>query len=104
MHRIMCISLCAHDTVRTKEGRVFIQSARTFAQFVRSQRVLSGMTQQELGSRTGMSRRWVQELESGRLIPSLEATLNVASTLGYEIHLEPKQTASHLDAMFEGLS
>ena len=36
--------------------------------------------------------------------PYYEEPPNVASTLGYEIHLEPKQTASHLDAMFEGLS
>lgn len=62
----------------------------------------SGMTQEDLGTRTGMSRRWVQELESGKLVPSLEATLSVATAFGYELHLGPMQSASHLDALFDG--
>lgn len=83
---------------------MFVQSPKVFAEFVRSHRVQSGMTQQDLGSRTGMSRRWVQELESGKLVPSLEATLSVATAFGYELHLEPTPSASHLDALFDELS
>ncbi|MFF8816992.1 helix-turn-helix domain-containing protein [Leucobacter sp. NPDC015123] len=83
---------------------MFIQSSKAFADFVRSHRVRSGMTQEELGAQTGMSRRWVQELESGKLVPSLNATLTVASAFGYELHLEPLPSASHLDALFDELS
>lgn len=100
----MCVPLIAHDTVQAEESLVFIQSPNAFADFVRSHRVRSGMTQEDLGSRTGMSRRWVQELESGKLVPSLEATLSVASAFGYELHLEPMPSASHLDTLFDELS
>lgn len=83
---------------------MFVQSPTMFADFVRSQRVRSGMTQQDLGSKAGMSRRWVQDLESGKLAPSLEATLRVASVFGYELHLEPMSSAAHLDKLFDELA
>lgn len=83
---------------------MFVQSPQAFADFVRSHRVRSGMTQQDLGSLAGMSRRWVQEVESGKLVPSLEATLSVATAFGYELHLEPMPSASHLDTLFDELS
>ncbi|AKK09918.1 helix-turn-helix transcriptional regulator [Corynebacterium testudinoris] len=83
---------------------MFVQSPMMFADFVRSQRVQRGMTQQDLGSQAGMSRRWVQDLESGKLVPSLEATLRVASAFGYELHLEPMPSASPLDALFDELA
>lgn len=83
---------------------MFVQSPMMFADFVRSQRVQRGMTQQDLGSQAGMSRRWVQDLESGKLVPSLEATLRVASVFGYELHLEPMPSASPLDALFGELA
>jgi len=83
---------------------MFVQSSKAFADFVRSHRVSAGLTQEELSSRTGMSRRWVQELESGKLVPSLEAALNVATAFGYELHLEPMQDPSHLDALFDELA
>ncbi|WP_446429956.1 helix-turn-helix domain-containing protein [Leucobacter sp. 1207-22] len=83
---------------------MFVQSPKAFAEFVRSQRVNAGMTQEDLSTQTGMSRRWVQELESGKLVPSLEAVLHVAAAFGYELHLDPMQNTSHLDAMFEELT
>ncbi|WP_427869552.1 helix-turn-helix domain-containing protein [Leucobacter luti] len=83
---------------------MFIQSPRAFAEFVRSHRISAGMTQEDLSARTGMSRRWVQELESGKLVPSLEAALNVATAFGYELHLDPVQNTSHLDALFDELT
>lgn len=83
---------------------MFIQSPKVFADFVRSHRIQNGMTQEDLGSRTGMSRRWVQELEAGKLVPSLEATLSVATAFGYELHLEPMPSASHLNSLFDELS
>lgn len=83
---------------------MFIQSPKAFADFVRSHRINSGMTQEELGTRTGMSRRWVQELESGNLVPSLEATLSVATVFGYEMHLEPIPSTTQLDTLFADLS
>lgn len=98
----MCVVFIAHDRVQ-KRGIVFIQSSKLFADFVRSRRLRSGMTQEELGVGAGMSRRWVQDLESGKLVPSLEATLSVASALGYELHLEPMADTSHIDALFDEL-
>ncbi|MEV8339301.1 helix-turn-helix domain-containing protein [Leucobacter sp. NPDC077196] len=100
----MCILWVAHDTVQPQGALMFVQSPQAFADFVRSHRVRSGMTQQDLGSLAGMSRRWVQEVESGKLVPSLEATLSVATAFGYELHLEPMPSASHLDTLFDELS
>lgn len=83
---------------------MFIQSPKAFANVVRTQRLHNNMTQEELSSRTGMSRRWVQELEAGKLVPSLEAALSVAAAFGYEFHLEPTSSSTHLDALFDELS
>ena len=100
----MCVPSIAEDAAHAKEAPVFIQSPKAFADFVRAHRVRAGLTQQELGTRTGMSRRWVQELESAKLVPSLEATLSVAAAFGYELHLELAPSAAHLDNLFDELS
>lgn len=62
------------------------------------------MTQDELASTSGMSRRWVQELESGKLVPSLEAALNVANAFGYEMHLDAAPDADQLNSLLGSLS
>lgn len=83
---------------------MFMDSPRAFAEFVRSQRLEQGLTQQELGKRTGMSRRWVQDLESGKHAPSLTAAMSVAAAFRYEWYLEKADDTSELDALIKGLS
>lgn len=65
-----------------EEVLAFIQSPKAFADFGRSHRIGDGITQEDLSLRTGMSRRWVQEVESGKIVPSLEAALSVVAAFG----------------------
>lgn len=83
---------------------MFIHSAATFADFVRSRRVMSGKTQEDLARETGMSRRWVQEVESGNIIPSLEGTLRLCAAFDFELHLEPSESSSPLDTLLDELT
>ncbi|RII40911.1 helix-turn-helix domain-containing protein [Galactobacter valiniphilus] len=82
---------------------MFIGSTRDFAAFVRSHRIGAKMTQDELARATGMSRRWVQEIEAERIKPTLEAVLSVAATFKQEMHLEPAGNADPFREIFEGL-
>lgn len=80
-----------------------LQSATAFAAFVRSNRLRAAMTQQELADVARKSRRWVNDLESGKVTPSLSAAIDVAAVLGYSITLERSERSDVLDQLFEGL-
>lgn len=84
-------------------GTMLIESTEAFAAFARSQRIREGLTQAEFAERVGMSRRWVQSLESGTLAPSLAAALRLVVTLGHEMHLEEPLEFPEVDALFEAL-
>lgn len=79
---------------------MFVPSPEAFADLARSERVRGGFTQQELASRIGMSRRWVQDLEAGKLVPSLEAAFRVSAAFGYEFHLEHAEASKLIDSLF----
>ena len=46
-----------------------------------------GMTQQQLGKRTGMSLRWIQKLESGEAQPNIKTLKIAAKALNAELNI-----------------
>lgn len=83
---------------------MLLNAAADFAKFVRSYRLHANLTQAEFAQRVGMSRRWVQSLEAGILEPSLSATLQVATALGFETVLREPPQHPEIDAMFAELA
>lgn len=80
-----------------------LQSAKAFAAFVRANRLSAHMTQQELAQAARKSRRWVHDLESGKVVPSLSAAIEVAAVLGFSVTLERSERSDMLDRLFEEL-
>ncbi len=80
-----------------------LSSTAAFATFVRSHRLRSNVTQDELAQAVGKSRRWVIDLEAGKVDPSLSAAVSVAAALGYVVSLDRDEPSSVLDEIFEGL-
>lgn len=80
-----------------------VQSAAAFAAFVRSSRLRANITQDELAQAVRKSRRWVHDLESGKVNLSLGAAIDVAAALGATISLAPSERSDVLDEIFEDL-
>ncbi|WP_337004384.1 MULTISPECIES: helix-turn-helix transcriptional regulator [unclassified Microbacterium] len=80
-----------------------MSSARGFAAFVRANRLSAGLTQEDLAQAVRKSRRWVHDLESGKVVPSLNAAIEVAAVLGYTVTLERSERSDVLDQLFEDL-
>lgn len=82
---------------------VQLPSVTAFATFVRSHRLRANLTQDALAQVVGKSRRWVHDLEAGKVDPSLSAAVSVAAALGYIVSLERDEPSAVLDALFEEL-
>lgn len=80
-----------------------LQSATAFAAFVRRHRLQANMTQDELAQAARKSRRWVHDLESGKVTPSLGAAIEVAAILGFSVSLEHSERSDTLDKIFKDL-
>lgn len=79
-------------------------STSAFAAFVRDHRLRAGMTQEELATTVRKSRRWVHDLEAGKVDPSLSAAIDVAAALGFTVVFQSSERSALLDAIFEDLS
>ena len=80
-----------------------LPSTSAFATFVRSHRLRTNVTQDDLARAVGKSRRWVHDLEAGKVDPSLSAAVSVAAALGYTVSLERDEPSALLDELFEDL-
>lgn len=80
-----------------------LSSTRAFATFVRGTRLRAHVTQDELAQAAGKSRRWVHDLEAGKVDPSLSAAVSVAAALGFTVSLERDEPSAVLDEIFEDL-
>ncbi|BDZ64843.1 helix-turn-helix transcriptional regulator [Agromyces mangrovi Wang et al. 2018] len=80
-----------------------LQSTSAFAAFVRENRLRTNMTQDELARAVRKSRRWVHDLESDKVTPSLSAAIEVAATLGFALSIERSERSDILDEIFENL-
>lgn len=80
-----------------------LPTASAFPSFVRGARLRANMTQDDLAQAVRKSRRWVHDLESGKVDPSLGAAISVAGALGFTVSLERSERSDILDEMFEDL-
>lgn len=80
-----------------------LRSTNAFARFVRGTRLGADITQDELALAVGKSRRWVHDLEAGKVDPSLSAAIAAAAALGFTVSLERSERSDVLDEIFEDL-
>ena len=89
-------------------SQMMIRSVGDFAAAVRGRRKDLGMSQDELATRAGVSRKWVYEFEAGKPGAELSFILRVLDALGFALGLEagPKTHArrgdpADLDALLD---
>lgn len=69
---------------------VSIVSAKVFGAEIRRHRKAAGLTQAELATAMGTTRRLLSAFENGKRGVSVEMALTAAAELGLELHLEPR--------------
>jgi HTH-type transcriptional regulator / antitoxin HipB len=84
-----------------------IKSIRNLAAAVRGRRRDLGLTQAELATRAGVSRKWVYEFEAGKPSAELRLILRVLDALGLTLELgyqdDTRATAGGTLADLDGL-
>lgn len=82
-----------------------LRTAKDVGALVRDRRHEAGLTQEQLASRCGVSRRWVAAVETGKPTAQLELVMRALGVLGME--LQTVQSRPHvsldLDAALERL-
>lgn len=82
-----------------------IRSVRNLAAAVRGRRKDLGMSQDELATRAGVSRKWVYEFEAGKPGAEFSFILRVLDALGLALELEETRAARgdtvDLDALLD---
>lgn len=64
------------------------EGASAIGRAIRARRRMLGVSQAELGSRIGRSRKWVSELEGGSTSPGIDSVASAAACLGMDLTLE----------------
>jgi DNA-binding XRE family transcriptional regulator len=80
----------SHFTVTAMAIPVFVTSPKEFGAEIRRRRKAGKLTQAELASATGASRRLISALENGERGVSIEMALAAAVELGLDVRLEPR--------------
>lgn len=85
-----------------------IRSVRNLAAAVRGRRKDLGMSQDELATRAGVSRKWVYEFEAGKPSAEFSFILRVLDALGLALELDaspetqaPRADTVDLDALLD---
>lgn len=83
--------------------RVSLKTLGSYGVFVRSLRIQAGVTQEELAQKIGKSRRWLQDVERGRVALSFPAAIALLNSLGFDLIAERSKRSDVLDQVFEDL-
>jgi HTH-type transcriptional regulator/antitoxin HipB len=86
-----------------------IRSIRDLAAVVRGRRIDVGLSQANLASRAGVSRKWVYELEAGKATAEFGLILRILDALGLALDVAatdgasplPKGSVVDLDALLD---
>lgn len=76
-----------HVTTRLQVEGMTVRSIRDAAVAVRGRRTELGMSQDELASRAGVSRKWIVEFEAGKASAEFALVLRVLDALGLVLEL-----------------
>ncbi len=60
-----------------------IDNSTAFCQVLRQQRISRGLTHLSLGLQSGFPRKYIYDLESGNVIPSIRVVFRLSKALGY---------------------
>jgi transcriptional regulator with XRE-family HTH domain len=60
-------------------------------QTIRNRRAAAGISQRDLGARSGLSQAHISQIESGKLEPGLSSFIDLARALDFEVMLVPKR-------------
>jgi HTH-type transcriptional regulator / antitoxin HipB len=89
---------------RSQEAVVRIDSIGDLGLFVRDERRRQGLSQEELAIRSGTSRRWLSDLEGGKVTVEAGLTLKVIAALDLILEVGPAPTPEiDLDAFLDNL-
>lgn len=77
----------AIDTERLQETPMSVRSIKDVAAAVRGRRQDLGISQVELASRAGVSRKWISEFEAGKPTAEFGLVLRVLDTLALSLEL-----------------
>lgn len=83
--------------------RVPLRTRDGFGAFVHASRIRLGLTQERLAQTVGKSRRWLQDVEQGKVAPSVSAAMDLAAALGYDFVAERSKPSPVLDQVFADL-
>lgn len=79
-----------------------IDSPDDLAKYLRARRLAAGLSQAELATRAGVSRRWLADLEAGKSSVELGLTIRVVAALGQRIEIrEGSRAGFDLDDYLE---
>lgn len=72
---------------------MIIRNSRDLGALVRDHRVKKGLTQAQLATRVGVSRKWLIDLESGKRTSDLRLVLRTVNAIGLQLDAvdKPKQ-------------
>ncbi len=84
---------------------VLLWSPADFGSYMRACRTGAGLSQAELASRVGVSRKWISEVENGKATVELGRVVAAFSCLGLVLRAEPTPALdvaveAHLEALF----
>jgi y4mF family transcriptional regulator len=81
-----------------------LNNAADLGRFVREQRRAAGLSQTALAERSGVSRRWLSDLETGKPTAEVGLVFRVLAGLGLMMLAEPLPHQDiDLDALLDGL-
>jgi HTH-type transcriptional regulator / antitoxin HipB len=70
-----------------------LRTISDIANAVRGRRLEMGLSQDDLATRAGVSRKWIYEFEAGKPGAELRIVLGVLDALGLELSLGPAQAS-----------
>jgi len=73
---------------------MLIRTTNDIGHLVRDQRKRQGLTQAELATRVGVSRKWIIELESGKRTAELVLVLRTLNALRVDLDAQPREAGS----------
>jgi transcriptional regulator with XRE-family HTH domain len=70
-----------------------VQAVREIANTVRGRRLELGMSQQQLATKVGVSRKWLNEFEAGKAHANMAAIMRLLAALDLELTIDKPSTS-----------
>ncbi|MET0491747.1 MAG: helix-turn-helix domain-containing protein [Actinoplanes sp.] len=81
-----------------------VDSIGDLGRYLRDHRLRNGLSQEEVATRSGTSRRWLSELENGKPTVEIGLTLKVVFALGLMMEVGPAPAPEvDLDSLLDNL-